>query len=70
MEQFIKGSFEKALGEDSVLSRDKTAIGMELDIYIPSFKIAIEPGNWLLHKKSLNRDKTKRERCTANNDIR
>ena len=63
MEQFIKGSFEKALGEDSVLSRDKTAIGMELDIYIPSFKIAIEPGNWLLHKKSLNRDKTKRERC-------
>ena len=38
MEQFIKGSFEKALGEDSVLSRDKTAIGMELDIYIPSDK--------------------------------
>ena len=63
MEQFIKCSFEMALGEDRVLSRDKTAIGMELDIYIPSLKIAFEPGNWFLHKKSLNRDKTKRERC-------
>ena len=63
MEQFIKCSFEVALGEDSVLSRDKAAIGMELDIYIPSFKIAIEPGNWFLHQKSLRRDKLKRDKC-------
>ncbi len=63
MEQFIKNSFEVALGEENVLSRDKTAIGMELDIYIPCLKIAIEPGNWFLHKKSLNRDKIKRDRC-------
>ena len=63
MEQFIKICFEMALGEDNVLSRDKTAIGMELDIYIPSLKLAIEPGNWSLHKKSLSRDKIKRDRC-------
>ena len=36
---------------------------MELDIYIPSLKIAIEPGNWFLHKKSLKRDETKRDKC-------
>lgn len=65
MEQFIKGSFEVALGKDQVLSRDKSAIGMELDIYIPSLKIAVEPGNWFLHKRSLKRDAAKRERCKA-----
>jgi hypothetical protein len=36
---------------------------MELDILIPDLKVAIEPGNWLLHKKSLNRDKIKRTKC-------
>ena len=39
---------------------------MELDIYIPSFKIAIEPGNWFLHKKSLKRDKLTRDKCKDN----
>lgn len=63
MEQFIKCSFEIALGENSVISRDKSTIDMELDILIPSLKIAIEPGNWLLHKKSFKRDSLKRERC-------
>ena len=63
MEQFIKISFEKALGTDSVVSRDRKLIGMELDIYIPSLNLAIEPGNWYLHKKSLKRDKQKRDRC-------
>lgn len=63
MEQFIKTSFEKALGREKVFSRDKTAIGMELDIYIPSLKMAIEPGNWYLHQKSLKRDEEKRRIC-------
>lgn len=66
MEQFIKCSLEIALGDDSIISRDKTAIGMELDIFIPNLKIAIEPGNWFLHKKSLKRDVLKRERCKDN----
>lgn len=63
MEQFIKLCFEKALGPHMVLSRDKSTIGMELDIYIPSLNIAIEPGNWYLHRKSLKRDTTKRLLC-------
>ena len=69
MEQFIRLCFEKALGTDSVHSRDKSAIGMELDIYVPELKIAIEPGNWELHKKSLKRDLLKREKC-AEKDIK
>ena len=63
MEQFIRLSFVKKLSKEAVLSRDKKTIGMELDIVIPKYKIAIEPGNWQLHKKSINRDKKKRERC-------
>lgn len=63
MEQYIRLSFVKALGEDKVLSRDKSAIGMELDIYIPSLSLAIEPGNWFLHSKSLKRDCIKRDKC-------
>lgn len=63
MEQFIKNSFENVLGTDAVISRDKQTIGMELDIYIPALKIAFEPGNWNLHKRSLKRDAQKREKC-------
>ena len=63
MEQFIRFSFVKVLGKDNVISRDKKAIGMELDIYIPMLKVAIEPGNWNLHMKSIERDKMKRENC-------
>lgn len=63
MEQFIRLSFIEAMSENEVLSRDRKTIGMELDIYIPSLKIAIEPGNWFLHKKSIERDLRKRELC-------
>lgn len=66
MEQFIKTSFEKATNY-KVLSRDKSAIGMELDIYIPKLNFAVEPGNWFLHKKYLQRDKIKREKCEEKN---
>ena len=64
MEQFIKISFERVLGEKQILSRDRTTIGMELDIVIPELKLAIEPGNWFLHKRSIQRDIEKRKRCT------
>ncbi len=63
MEQFIKQSFVFALDEESVLSRNRSIIGMELDVVIPSLCLAIEPGNWYLHKKSLIRDTKKREKC-------
>lgn len=63
MEQYIYYSFLKSLGDGSVLSRDRNIIGMELDIVIPEYKIAIEPGNWGLHKKNIKRDAEKRKRC-------
>lgn len=63
MEQYIRLCFSHAMGSKAVLSRDKEMIGMELDILIPSIKIAIEPGNWVLHQRSLERDKLKREKC-------
>lgn len=63
MEQLILLSFRDVLGYDQVLSRDKKTIGLELDIVIPSLKLAIEPGNWVLHTKSVQRDEVKRELC-------
>lgn len=63
MEQLILLSFRKVLGDDEVLSRDKTMINMELDIVIPKYKTAIEPGNWFLHKRAIKRDEEKRNRC-------
>ena len=62
MEQSILLSFRSVL-KDEVLSRDRKTIGMELDIYIPSLKFAVEVGNWFLHQKSLKRDSEKRIRC-------
>ena len=63
MEQFIRLCFCELLGEKAVLSRDKSVIGMELDIYIPSLNVAVEPGNWYLHKRSISRDRIKRQKC-------
>ena len=64
MEQLILLCFQSVLGEEAVLSRDKSLISMELDIYIPKLQLAIEPGNWYLHKKSLKRDEKKRICCS------
>ena len=48
----LKNYYEK----EDVLNRDKTAINKELDIYIPSKKIAIEYGSWFWHKDKLKKD--------------
>lgn len=63
MEQFILQSFIYVLGEDKVISRDKETIGHELDIVIPSLKVAIEPGSWVFHEKIVERDRLKRNAC-------
>lgn len=63
MEQFILHSFKKALGDSEVISRDKTTIDKELDVYIPKFKFAIEPGSWFWHKNSIENDILKQEKC-------
>ena len=53
MEQFIFLSFCNIIGEENVISRDKKTIGMELDIVVPQYNIAVEPGNWFLHKRGI-----------------
>jgi len=63
MEQIILISLRTILGENNVISRDKKTIGMELDIYIPQYKYAIEPGSWFWHSSKINRDIMKRQLC-------
>ena len=63
VEQMISISFERSLGTDMVFNRDRQTIGMELDIYIPKLKLAIEPGSWIWHKNKTQRDKTKKQLC-------
>ena len=63
VEQCIYHAFCLRLGASSVLSRDKIAIGMELDIYIPSKSLAIEYGAWYWHKDRIERDKEKAKAC-------
>ena len=63
VEQILLLAFETALGKPSVLSRDKKAIGKELDVYIPSLHLAIEFGAWYWHKKRLKHDNEKQKLC-------
>ena len=61
VEQFILHAF-KYVSKD-VYSRDKSQIGLELDIFVPEFNLAIEPGAWDIHKGKLDRDNEKVIRC-------
>lgn len=64
MEQFILIALKQILGNGKVLSRDTEAIGQELDIYIPEYKLALEPGSWLYHEKKVHdTDLKKRAEC-------
>lgn len=63
IEQCILFYFIDLLGEEEVISRDRAAIGLELDIYIPSINVAIEYGSWYWHKHTKQRDKEKERRC-------
>lgn len=62
-EQCIYLALINIMGEKKIIHRDKTAIGKELDIYIPHLKIAIEPGGWFWHKDKLDVDKEKQQLC-------
>ncbi len=64
IEQFLLISFRHVLGEEEVLSRNRTEIGKELDIYIPKYQLAIEPGSWQFHKEKTSTDKLKSELCS------
>lgn len=50
------------LGDDQVQSRF-IIDGMELDVYLPSMQLALEPGNWVLHESKVHKDERKRTRC-------
>ena len=49
------------------MSRDKETIGMELDIIVPKYIFAVEPGNWYLHSRSINRDAKTRKMSESRN---
>lgn len=67
MEQYILVAFKQAFPQYQVLSRCRTVIDAELDIYIPELKFAIEPGGWFWHKNELKKDKKKRALCRERN---
>lgn len=53
---------------DDAVNGDRDAIGQELDIYIPSIKVAVEYDGYAWHK-DLEKDKKKNEKC-KNSGIR
>ena len=58
-ERFLLLVCKRVFGDKNVLSRNRSVIGRELDIYIPSIGIAIEPGNWHWHKLKVDYDREK-----------
>ncbi len=63
MEQFIAQGLIYVLGKKHVIQRDKKLINKELDIYIPKYQLAIEPGSWKWHKNILQKDIEKINLC-------
>ena len=45
------------------MSREKTVIGVELDIYVPDLEVAVEPGQWHWHKNIVAKDWEKHLLC-------
>jgi len=67
MEQFIVEWLYRVFGDDAVKKRDFTAIGLELDVYVPHLRLAFEPGSWHWHKEKVERDLLKRSLCREKN---
>ena len=66
IEQFLFYALRFVLGENKVFSRDRRAIGKELDIYVPSLRLAIEYGSWYWHKNRIMHDLEKQRICKEN----
>lgn len=62
VEQIIYLSLKSITG-DEVLSRDRSIIDRELDIYIPSRHFAVEYGAWIWHKGKEEVDNNKINQC-------
>lgn len=63
IQEFIHAYMARAFSGEEVLSRDRAAIGKELDIYIPSAGLAIEPGSWYWHRDNVANDEEKARLC-------
>lgn len=68
VEQIIVALFEDYYGLENVKNRDRTTINKELDIVVPTKRIAVEFGSWAWHKDKIDNDIRKIEAC-INNDI-
>ena len=58
-------AFRHVYGDDNVLSRVKSQIGVELDVYVKDLNLAFEPGAWLYHKNTIDRDYAKVVACST-----
>lgn len=63
IEQILYKSFSLLVGEGKVISRDRTTIGKELDIYVPDLALAVEFGAWYWHSNRLQNDQEKERLC-------
>lgn len=63
IEQIILLALQEAYPNKTILSRDRTKIGQELDIYIPEDQVAIEYGAWHWHKDKIKEDLEKKRIC-------
>ena len=67
MEQFLYHTLAAVLGTKAVRHRDRKAIGMELDIFLPDLAqpAAIEIGSWRFHRNKIDHDIVRAEKCRA-----
>ena len=65
VEQCVFLAFQARLEDGSVLSRDRVAIGSELDVYVPEKSLAVEYGAWHWHRNRIDRDRKKADMCES-----
>lgn len=65
VEQCVFLAFQARLEDGSVLSRDRVAIGSELDVYVPEKLLAVEYGAWHWHRNRIDRDRKKADMCES-----
>ena len=65
VEQCIYLAFRARVEEGTVLSRDRIAIGSELDVYVPEKSLAVEYGAWHWHRNRIEGDRKKVDLCKS-----
>lgn len=62
-EQFLYCALCTAYPDETVRNRDRQTIGKELDVLLPSQKVAVEFGSWFWHKNRVKNDIEKEKLC-------